>query len=396
MKKIFQSDAVVTGLAMFSMFFGAGNIVFPLALGQLAGDKNLFAISGLLITAVGMPFLGLIGMILFNGNYESFMGRMGKLPGFILILLTIALIGPLAGIPRCITLSFDNIAPYLPGGITLFGFSIVAAATIFLFAIKESSIIDILGYVLSPLLLIALGLIMVFGLIFAPPAALSSYSSSDLFLRGITTGYQTMDLLAAIFFASVVLSILREKMHPDKRSDYKHIASLAFKASIIGASLLAIVYLGMSFVSARYGMVLSSHTSQQLLGAIAAQVLGRFAGLVVSTAVALACLTTAITLTVVTADFIKDDLAGGMLGYRSSLLVTLGLTIIVASLKFEGIVAMIAPVLVLCYPAIIVLSALNIAYKLWNVQMVKGPVWATIAITAYVQYGQQIQTLLGF
>ena len=380
---------------MFSMFFGAGNIVFPLALGQIAGDKNLFAISGLLITAVGMPFLGLIGMILFNGNYESFMGRMGKLPGFILILLTIALIGPLAGIPRCITLSFDNIAPFLPGAITLFGFSIAAAATIFLFAVKESNIIDILGYVLSPLLLISLGLIMVFGLIFAPAAALSSYSSSDLFMRGITTGYQTMDLLAAIFFASVVLNILREKMHPDKRSDYRHIASLAFKASIIGASLLGVVYLGMSFVSARYGMALSSFASQQLLGAIAGQVLGRFASVVVSTAVALACLTTAITLTVVTADFIKDDLSGGMLGYRTSLLCTLGMTIIVASLKFEGIVAMIAPVLTLCYPAIIVLSALNIAYKLWNVQMVKGPVWTTIAITAYIQYGEQIRAFIG-
>ena len=396
MKKIFQSDAVVTGLAMFSMFFGAGNIVFPLALGQMAGDKNLFAIIGLLITAVGMPFLGLIGMILFNGNYESFMGRMGKLPGFVLILLTIALIGPFAGIPRCITLSFDNIAPYLPGAISLFGFSIAAAVTIFLFAVKESSIIDILGYVLSPLLLISLGFIMLFGLIYAPTAAVSTLGSGELFVRGLTTGYQTMDLLAAIFFASVVLSILRSKMHPDKRSDYKHIASLAFKASIIGASLLGIVYLGMSFVSARYGAVLSGFAPQQLLGAIAAQVLGRFAGLVVSTAVALACLTTAITLTVVTADFIKDDLSGGMLGYRSSLLVTLGLTIIVASLKFEGIVAMIGPVLVLCYPAIIVLSALNIAYKLWNVQVVKGPVWATIAITAFIQYGDQVRAFLGF
>ncbi len=395
MKKIFQSDAVVTGLAMFSMFFGAGNIVFPLELGREAGTNNIFAITGLLITAVGMPFLGLIGMILFDGNYDRFLGRMGKIPGFLLTLLTVSLIGPLAGIPRCITLSFDNIAPYLPGGVTLLAFSLLAAAVIFLFSIKESSILDVLGYVLSPLLLGSLALIMIFGLIFAPSAAISTVGGGELFLKGLSKGYDTMDLLAAIFFSSVVLTILRGKMHPDKRSDYRHIASLAFKASIIGAGLLGIVYLGMSFVSARYGMVFGSVVPQQLLGAIGSQVLGRFAGLVVSVAVALACLTTAITLTAVTADFIKKDLSAGMLGYRVSLLVTLCLTVIVASLEFKRIVAFIHPVLELCYPAIIVLCALNIAYKLWGVQTVKGPVWATIAITAYVQYGQHLRAFIG-
>src|SRR5947209_4364111 len=109
-----KSNTWATGLAMFSMFFGAGNVVFPLALGQFAKDQNIYAILGLLITAVGVPFLGLLAMTLFNGNYTHFFERIGKVPGFLVALGIMGLIGPFGAIPRCIALSYSTIRMYMP------------------------------------------------------------------------------------------------------------------------------------------------------------------------------------------------------------------------------------------------------------------------------------------
>ena len=157
-----KSNTLSTGLAMFSMFFGAGNVVFPLALGQIAQDSNFFAILGLLISAVCVPFLGLISMTLFDGNYQNFFERIGKVPGFLVMLCILGLIGPFGAIPRCIALSYSTLELYFPG-MSLPLFSIASCLIIFAFTAKKNSI-GILGYVLTPLLLFSLLFIIVKGL----------------------------------------------------------------------------------------------------------------------------------------------------------------------------------------------------------------------------------------
>src|ERR1700722_13643393 len=114
MKKYFSFEAFTIGLAMFSMFFGAGNVIFPLAVGQYAGDKNFYAMSGLILTAAIMPIIGVIAMILFDGNYRQFFGRLGKVPGFLLALIIISLLGPLGSTPRCIALSYTTLKSSFP------------------------------------------------------------------------------------------------------------------------------------------------------------------------------------------------------------------------------------------------------------------------------------------
>src|SRR5438128_476583 len=109
MKILLKQDALSVGLAMFSMFFGAGNVIFPLAVGQYAGDKNLSAMLGLIITAAIMPIAGVIAMILYEGNYRQFFGRLGRIPGFIVALFIISLLGPLGSTPRCIALSYTTL-----------------------------------------------------------------------------------------------------------------------------------------------------------------------------------------------------------------------------------------------------------------------------------------------
>src|SRR3990167_7604738 len=101
-KSKFQTLSI--GFAIFSMFFGAGNTIFPLVMGAFAKDKNLFALLGLSITAIVVPIIGLLAMFLYKGDYKQFFYRMGKWPGFFIILLIMMLTGPFAGTPRCITL----------------------------------------------------------------------------------------------------------------------------------------------------------------------------------------------------------------------------------------------------------------------------------------------------
>jgi LIVCS family branched-chain amino acid:cation transporter len=194
---------------MFSMFFGAGNVVFPLALGQHAQDHNIYAIMGLIITAVGVPFLGLIAMTLFDGNYRSFFNRLGHAPGFLIALIIMGLIGPFGALPRCIALSYSTINLYTPQ-MSLIPFSLISCLVIYLFTFRKNNIIDVLGYVLTPFLLCSLLFIILKGFWEANELPVSSHQPYETFLVGLQEGYQTMDLLGAFFFCSVVLTCLKK------------------------------------------------------------------------------------------------------------------------------------------------------------------------------------------
>ncbi|MEC7840328.1 MAG: branched-chain amino acid transport system II carrier protein [Chlamydiota bacterium] len=382
MKALFQSKTVSTGLAMFAMFFGAGNVVFPLALGQYAQDKNFFAILGLSLSAIAVPFAGLIAMILFNGNYKAFFGRIGKVPGFIVALFIMCLIGPFGAIPRCIALSYSTMSMFLPP-MSLPIFSIASCFLILLFTIKPSKILDVLGLVLTPFLLFSLGVIIVVGLVTSTPPEATAASNMTVFISGLMEGYHTMDLLGAFFFSAVVISCLQKDLHPTAKEDYKQITVMSLKASAIGAFLLGLIYVGFSYVSAYNSEQLSGVGKDLLLGTIALNTLGPYAGIVTSIAVALACLTTAIALASVFAEFLNRDIFRDKINYTTSLIITLVTTFFISTLNFTGIVNTLGPILAICYPALILLSILNLAYKLYNFQPVKTPVFMMFAFSIF-------------
>lgn len=372
-----STNTLATGLAMFSMFFGAGNVVFPLGLGQYAQNHNIYAILGLLITAVGVPFAGLISITLYNGDYKKFFERIGKVPGFIVAAIILGLIGPFGAIPRCIGLSYSTLKPYLPPSFSLLWFSILSCVVIFIFTIKRKNIVDLLGYILTPILLLSLIIIIVKGVISAPPLQPSSYSKLTVFLKGIMEGYQTMDLLAAFFFSSVVLDCLRKDIDTKDPSNYKKVILLSLRASVIGAILLSLIYVGFSFVAAFHSAALEGTPQGELPGIIATHVLGPYAAIVAQVAVVLACLTTVIALAAVFAEFLHQDIFQDRINYGWSLLITLAIALLVSTLNFTGIVRFLEPILQVCYPALIMLCFVNILYKLYHFRWVKIPVFAT-------------------
>lgn len=378
-------NTVATGLAMFSMFFGAGNVVFPLALGQYAQGNNLYGIFGLLITAVGVPFLGLIAMALFHGNYQHFFARMGNGPGYIVTAIIMALIGPFGATPRCIALAYSTASTFLPG-ISLSLFSIFSCLLIFILTFKRNNIVNILGYVLTPFLLLALGIIIIKGLIFSPPTVISLEPPFKVFLEGLRQGYQTMDLLGAFFFSAVVLICLKKDLPPQEMNNSNLLFSLTLRSSLIGASLLSLVYIGFSFLASYHTENLIGINSENLISHIAILVLGDQAGLVVCIAVALACLTTAIALCSVFAEYLHEDITNYKMSYGACLAITLAITYWISTLNFMVIIGFLAPILEVCYPALIVLSICNIAYKLYHVKTVKIPVYFVFLMTLGYYY----------
>lgn len=384
MKTLVRVQTLATGLAMFSMFFGAGNVIFPLLLGQRVGEQNWIAMVGLLITAVGVPLLGLMSMALFRGDYHSFFSRIGRWPGLLVSIVIMLILGPFGAIPRCIGLAYDTAVLTLPN-LSLTWFNLCSVVVVLVFARKEGRIIDLLGYLLTPLLLLSLCIIIIKGWIGHPAPQPVEISGAQAFLVGLLEGYNTLDLMAAMFFATVVVASLKLHFAGEERREHRRlVAAIALRASLVAGLLLGLIYIGLSYAAAYYAPHLNEVDGAQLLGVLAFHLLGPHAGWVANSAVALTCLTTAVALAAVFADFLQHEITKGRIGYFRSLIITLVVTFFMSYLRFSGIVKFVAPVAVALYPALITLAICNMFYKLYDFKPVKIPVYTVFALTLIV------------
>lgn len=369
---------LAAGLALFSMFFGAGDLIWPLILGGTWGDKNFFAMLGLLVTGVTLPLIGLLSMMLFQGDYHAFFGRLGKMPSVVLIFIIQMILGPIGSIPRLFSLSYATLKPYLSADLSLLTFSIIACVVVFAFSLRKQNVVSLLGLILTPILLLSLGAILVIGFSNPPVAPIVESSNGDAFRGGLMVGYNTLDLIASFIFAPLVMSHF---ITEDKKQDVKTVFGKMLKASFIAAGLLATMYVGLTYVSSFYAHVLPPHAREERLSAIALHLLGPYGGFLSSIAVAMACLTTAIPLTAICADYFKQDIFQGKGGTVFPLILTLGISCAIANLGFMGIANMLGPVLQILCPGLIVLSLLNIFNKLYEFRYARVPVYATFAVT---------------
>ncbi len=355
MNTLKRIDYFTAGLTIFAMFFGAANIFVPLALSQYALDKTPWALSGFLITAVAMPIAGLLAMFLFGGHIRLFFSRLGRIPGFCIAFLTIALLGPLGAAPRCIALAHSTLSTSIPG-IPLILFSGIACALVFCFVYRKNQLIKLIGYVLAPFKVTLLIWIIVKGFIEAPAAVLICSNPSEVshFWHGLKEGYMTMDLMAAFFFAPIIISSLA------RPEGEKNLSGFVIKASAIGAFLLAGVYIGFCYLAYFYAPELKGIPSDQLLGVIAIKVLGPHAGLIVSLTVTVACLSTTIALIAAFASFIQREVLNDKVGHIPILIASLVTTFAVTTLEFEGIANLLNPILKICYPVLILLTFYNL------------------------------------
>jgi LIVCS family branched-chain amino acid:cation transporter len=356
---------------MFSMFFGSGNLVFPLLVGQLSQGHYIMAALGILLTGVLVPFLGILAMLLFNGNQSDFFSRLGKPATFWFPLFALSIMGPFGVLARCITVAHGAFRLILPGT-ELWIFSILGCFILFFLTIRKNRIVKVLGSYLTPFLVLSLGSIAFFALTSETSLPEASKGFAWVSLKeGLVQGYQTMDLLAAFFFSVFVIRHLKEQQKEDFAP--AHTLKVFLKSSFLGAGLLAAVYCLLVLMGAMYATDLQTVPPQEMLGFIAQKTLGPLAAPIVCGTVILACLTTAVVLALLFADFLRKEVSKERLSPAVSLIITLGIAFLVSTLEFSGIGKFIGPILQVSYPALIVLTVGSIFQKLWGWKLIRAP-----------------------
>lgn len=367
---------IATGLALFAMFFGAGNIIFPLYLGANAGQNFWPTLVGFIIGGVGVPFLGLYATSLYQGDYWAFFGRLGKIPAFLLITLLIFFVGPFVAIPRTAITTFNSLAPYFNGQyFNDFSFNFIYCALIFILGYRESKIIEILGLVLSPIKIITFSVLVVIGLCFYEPGIASQLNSVNAFEQGLKTGYTTMDMLAAFFFCSVAfrsLTLMQNKTQ--KHFSFKEKNALMLKSSLFGALILSLVYIGFMMVAYNHAPSLQGYKAEQMISATATVVLGKFGGLFVGVSVSFACIATALALAEVSSHYLYSVILREKIAKKYCLLSVMIVTFSMSHFEFKTIMHYAEPILNIIYPALIVLCVMNILHKWKGINRVKLPV----------------------
>lgn len=364
---------ISTGFALFSMFFGSGNLVFPITVGQESEGHYLLAALGILSTGVAVPFLGVLGMMLYKGDSYEFFSCFGRKGIFLFSFLALALMGPFGVLARCLTVAHGALLLLWPNA-SLPLASFVMCGVIYFLTVNKNKIVSTLGSVLTPFLLLAIALIAFFGLKAGALPETTTLSGWTALKHGFFQGYQTMDLLAAFFFSQFVIKHLHGKL-----SEEAPLMKTFCKSSLIGAGLLSSVYFALVLLGWIYSPLLTHIPPQEMLGVIAMKSLGNAAAPCVCLAVLFACLTTAIVLASLFADFLQTQATQGKMGNKLALLLTLGIGFIVSTFDFAGIAKFLGPVLEAIYPALIVLTLVNITNKLLGIRSSHWPFTLTLA-----------------
>jgi LIVCS family branched-chain amino acid:cation transporter len=343
-------SSLIVGLALFSMFFGSGNLIFPLLLGVTYQNMFWLAALGFIVTAVLLPTLGFLAMIPANGRYEElFTGLLQpKIARWFFLIVLIFWI-PLGSGPRCVVLAHTSIATYLAMMPPVWLFALVYLALVYACVSHRTRLIDVLGKILTPLLLLIIFLLVVASLWTGRMPVNEEIAGSPVFLPSLVEGYYTQDLIAAIFFSSAIVAILKNNNLAPLQ-----VLKKTLSGGLIAVSLLGILYTFLMAASAMQGDQLVGLAGDQLVASLAQISLGPLLGSVSAGAVSLACFTTEVALVLVFADFLSQQFFTRDTR-KLTLIFTLGVIWLMSLLDFSGIMAVVAPAMQVIYPILFIL-----------------------------------------
>jgi len=363
-----KKETFFVGLMLFSMFFGAGNLIFPPFLGMGAGTSFWPAITGFIITAVGLPLVVIAAIALVKDGVNTLGNRVHPWFGAIFTVIVYLSIGPFFGIPRNANVAFEmgfkpflgNVSIHQP--LLLLGFTAVFFLLVYLLSLNPSKVVEYMGQIITPTLLISIVILCAAGFVKLDKpleAPTETYQTASLF-KGFIDGYSTMDALAALAFGIVILTTIKQKGVTDK----KQVTAYTVKAGLIAGAALALVYAGIGFIGARMASYGTFDNGTALLSSASTLLLGTSGKVLLGFIFTLACFTTCVGLTIACGQYFSK--VAPKVSYRTVVtLVTIG-SFLIANLGLDQIIAISVPFLVMAYPLTIVLVTLAFLHRFFG------------------------------
>ena len=365
MKKLTMRQLLAVASMLFGMFFGAGNLIFPASMGQLAGSSVWLASAGLLITGVGLPLLGVaaLGVSRANGLLEL-SSRVGRRYGLFFTCVLYLTIGPLFAIPRCATVSYTvGVQQLLPGAdqrVALALFSLLFFGAVLFFSLRPGELLTWIGKVLNPLFLCFLAVLVVRALL-SPLGAVSAAApvgayETDAFAAGFLEGYNTMDALAGLAFGIIVVDAIRRL----GVTEPGQVAKSTVGAGVFSALLMGLIYVLVAVMAAQSrGLFEPAANGGEALAQIAQHYFGSAGALILAATVTVACLKTAVGLVTSCGETFVQMFPRGP-RYPVWAVGFCLFSFAIANLGLDAILAWTAPVLMFLYPLSIVLILLTL------------------------------------
>ena len=353
---------ITVGLMLFALFLGAGNIIFPPELGQMAGNNIIISMIGFLLTAVGLPLVAVIAIAKSESDFQSIASRVHPIFGIVFTIIVYLSIGPFFGIPRTATVSFEiGIMPFLPEAIGTNGWALAIFTILFfvvtiLFAINPTKLVDRVGNILTPVLLAVIALLALksfitpMGPIGAP---LESYVN-NAFFESFVQGYLTMDVIAALAFGIVVINAL----HSEGVHESKALVKATVIAGVIAAVGLSLVYISLGYIGATSIEAVGLQENGGIILALASKVLfGQSGTVILALTIIFACLTTSIGLVSACAQYFGKLMPS--IPYKAYIFIFAGFSAFVANVGLTKLIEVSIPALLIIYPLAIVLMLLS-------------------------------------
>lgn len=360
-----RKETVFVASMLFGMFFGAGNLIFPVSMGQLAGRSMWQAAAGFLITGVGLPLLGVAALgVSREDGLLGLSSRVGRRYGKFFTCALYLTIGPFFAIPRCATVSYTvGVERVLPEGVhaaALAVFSLLFFAAVLFFSLRPGEILTWIGKVLNPLFLFFLGLLVIRALM-SPMGDISEAAPegayvSGAFFKGFLEGYNTMDALAGLAFGIIVVDVIKS-LGVDEPDD---VARSTVKAGVFSSVLMAVIYILVTAVGAQSrGMAAAAENGGEALAVIARHYFGAAGAVILAVTVTVACLKTAVGLITSCSETFCGVFPKGP-SYRVWAVLFSVFSFLVANLGLNAIISWSMPVLMFLYPLAITLILLTL------------------------------------
>lgn len=343
-------DTIIIGFALFAIFFGAGNLIFPPYLGVTAGENWGITTLAFLISDPLLSIIAVMVVAALGGSALNVGRRIHPLFASALAAICVLLIGPIFAVPRTGASTHEifvqSYFPSAPQWMT----SLVFFGIILWITYKENSVMDAIGKYLTPILLLILFLIFV-GAVLQPNASFAATDRTGLFAQGFKEGYQTMDVLGAPLLAGVVMKDITRRGYLNKKDQFR----MMFGVGIVAFILLALVYSTLAYSGASMSTVIDS-TAQRaaMLTTIVKNLLGSWGQLAMGLAVCFACLTTAIGLTTTCGQYF-EEVSKGKISYKKTILVTVAVEFIISLVGVDSLINLAVPVLTFIFPIMIAL-----------------------------------------